>query len=173
LLLALLPLAWLAPVEQAGAVYPPPVQDEGKFFKMETLEKVNKKIRAIYQNYHMDVVIETFAAIPPEVEKKFRAENKLAEDAKLSENERKELFRFWSDARERELGVRGVYILINRKPGHLYVGRDPETRKKAFTSRDRERLLERLLDQFREKEYDAGLVGAVDAIESAFKTNLK
>src|SRR5262249_3484051 len=55
----------LALADRAQAVYPPNVEDGGKFFKEETLAKANSRIRTIYAKYRIDVVVETFATIPP------------------------------------------------------------------------------------------------------------
>ncbi len=173
LLCLLLPLVWCALSARAVAVYPPPIKDEAKFFTPETAEKVNKKIRSIYQKYRKDVVVETYPTIPPEVEKKFRTKNELATDATLTGSQMKELFKDWCKQRAEDLGLNGVLIVITRKPGHLEVHTDAETEKKAFTHTDQTKLAKHLLDQFRKKEFDTGLTDVVDAIESDLKTNQK
>jgi TPM domain len=167
------PVVLLTLVGVVLAVYPPAIRDEGKFFKPETVEKANAKIHAIYKNYRKDVIIETYPSIPPETEKKFRGENKLAEDRKLDEDERKELFRFWSRSRQEELGVNGVYVLINRKPAHLDVSVDRETERKALTVKERNKMAKRLLEQFKDHEFDSGLLTLLENVESDLKTNLK
>jgi hypothetical protein len=151
----------LALAGRADAVYPPNVEDGGKFFKEETLAKANSRIRTIYTKYRIDVVVETFATIPPEIEKKYK------------EAEGKELFVRWARERAEKLGVHGIYFLICKKPGHLHVHLDTETRKKAFTFKDRDRIVGRMLEQFKAGEFDEGLLTALDAIEATLKNNLK
>jgi uncharacterized membrane protein YgcG len=156
--------AWvffLALAGRAQAVYPPDIADGAKFFKEETLAKANQKIRSIYEKYRVDVVVETFAAVPPEIEKKYK------------EAESKELFVQWARERAEKLGVHGVYILVCRKPAHLHFHIDPETRKKAITFKDRDRIAGRMLEQFREREFDEGLLAALDQIAATLKNNLK
>src|SRR3954453_5044068 len=99
----------LATAGRAAAVSPPPVKDEGKFFSAEALDKANRKIKQIYQRFQKDVVIETFAAIPTDLEKKYKEEEKAR------------FFNEWARKRAEELGVNGIYILICRKPGRVEV----------------------------------------------------
>lgn len=114
-------LGWLGMVGPASAVFPPPVKDEARFFKPETLEKAAKKIRDIYREFYKDVVVETFPAIPADLEKKYKEEG------------RSRFFADWAERRLDELGVNGVYILIVRDPRHLRVTENRQTRVKQFT----------------------------------------
>ena len=150
---------WLATAGRAAAVYPPPVKDEGKFFSAEALDKANRTIRQIYQRFEKDVVIETFPAIPADLEKKYKEEEKAS------------FFNEWARKRAVELGVNGIYILICKKPGRIEVEVGNQTRKKAFTQNDRDRLVQRMLSDFKEKKFDEGLLEGVEFIESAMRKN--
>ena len=130
----------------ARAVYPPGVKDEGKFFTKEGLEKADKKVREIYAKYRKDVVVETYTA-PPEGKA-------LPEDRE----KRAEFYREWAEKRIKELGVNGVYVLV--------------TRKKAFTQSDRGKAAKKMLAEFKDKKFDAGLMGALESIEASLKANL-
>jgi hypothetical protein len=153
--------AWLGLVGSARAVYPPAIKDDGKFFKPDTLEKANKKIREIYQNYKKDVVIETLPALSADQEKKLKDEGKEKFFAKLAVD------------RAKELGVNGLYIVFCKKPPHLQVEMDPQTRKQGFTNADRKKLIEKFIARFREEKFDEGLLEGLDFIETTLKSNRK
>jgi hypothetical protein len=154
--------AWLALAGPAWAVYPPPIKDEAKLFSAEALEKANKKIKETYQNSRKDLVIETYAAIPADLVKKFN---------ELDKNKEK-FFAGWARERVKELGVNGVYVLICKSPTYYYTEADPETRKKAFTAKDQGRLRAKMLEALKEKKFDAGLLEWAELVEGAFKANL-
>src|SRR5262249_6199694 len=113
--------AWLVPAGPARAVFPPAIKDDGKFFKPETLEKANKKIREIYEKYRKDVVVETIAMLSADQEKKLKDEGKG------------KFFTTLALDRSKELGVNGLYIIFSKQPQHYYIHIDTETRKKVFT----------------------------------------
>jgi hypothetical protein len=144
----------------ARAIYPPGVKDEGKFFTKEGLEKADKKVREIYAKYRKDVVVETYMS-PPEGKA-------LPEDRE----KRAEFYREWAEKRIKELGVNGVYILVTRKPPHLHMEVDELTRKKAFTQSDRNKAAKKMLAEFKDKKFDAGLMSALESIEESLKANL-
>ncbi len=141
------------------AIYPPPVQDAGKFFSMQATEQANKKIRAIYDKYKKDVVVETISSLTAEQIKQMDEEGKA------------KYFRRRTQDRAKELGLNGVYILFSKKPQHYQIHMDPETQKRMFTVADRKILGEKIVAQFREERFDAGLLDGLDAIEAAFKAN--
>ncbi len=160
LLLGLL-VVWLGLASPAPAVFPPPIKDDGKFFSAEFVEKANKKIKEIYSSSKKDLVIETYATVP--------------EGKKLPEDKNKlgEFFAEWAKARSEELGVNGVYVLICKSPTRLQIQVDTETRKRAFTAKDRDRLQQKFIAGFKEKKFDDGLKDGIDAVEAAFRANLK
>jgi hypothetical protein len=153
-------LGWLGLVGTVAAVFPPAIKDDGKMFTSEGLEKANKKIKEIYQNYKKDVVIETFAAIPSDLEKKFKDKKK------------EDFFREWAESRTKDLGVNGIYVLICKEPRYLYIDIDRESRKKAFTRKDYEKMREKIFAGFRDMKFDAGLWDGLEAVESALKANV-
>jgi uncharacterized protein len=149
----------LAAAGLASAAVPPVVKDEGKFFSAEALDKANRKIKQIYQRFEKDVVIETFAAIPADLEKKYKEEEKAP------------FFNEWARKRAEELGVNGIYILVCKKPGRVEVEVGNQTQKKAFTRNDRDSLVRKMLADFKEKKFDEGLLEGVELIESALRKN--
>jgi hypothetical protein len=153
--------AWLVPAGPARAVFPPPIKDDGKFFKVETLDKANKKIREIYENYRKDVVVETIASLSDEQEKQIKDEGKEKFFARLALE------------RAKAQGVNGIYILLCKKPTHLQVHMDPRTQKKDFTAANRRTLIEKLIAEFKEGKFDEGLLVGLDVIDSALKVNTR
>lgn len=143
----------------AWAVFPPPVKDEGKFFGKAALDRANAKIRELYQKYQRDVVIETISTLTPDQEKKLAAEGKTKFFARLALD------------RANELGLHGVYVLICKKPQHLQVHMDPQTQKTAFRVGDRKALIDALVAQFKNDDFDAGLDAALKSIEQSLKAN--
>jgi uncharacterized membrane protein YgcG len=154
-------LGWLVPAGPARAVFPPPIKDDGKFFSKETLDKANKKIRDIYQKYRKDVVIETIEQLTEEQKKKLKDESET------------KFFGSLAHARIGELGVNGIYIIISKSPRFLQIDMDTDTRKKAFTNKDRKALRDKIFTDFRDKKFDSGLLDALDTIEAALKANSK
>jgi uncharacterized membrane protein YgcG len=161
LLPAALAGCWLGLAGPAGAVFPPPVRDDGKFFSKEALEKANKKIREIYEKYKKDVVVETLASLTPEQEKKLKDEDKNKFFARLARD------------RSVELGLNGVYIVFSKKPPHYQIHMDPQTQKTVFKVSDRKAVAGKIVAQFREENFDQGLLDGLDAIEAALKANSK
>jgi hypothetical protein len=151
----------------AQAVYPPPVKDEAKFFSADALGKANKKVKEIYDKYKKDVVVETFAAVPADLKKKLED----LEDKKKAKG-RAEFFGEWAQARSKELGLNGVYVLVCKEPAFLYIHMDADTRKKAFTAKDRDKLRAKLVEKFKDKEFSAGLTEGLAVVEGALKANL-
>jgi hypothetical protein len=83
----------------------PEINDEGHFFKPETVSKAEAILRNIEEKHHQDVVIETYET-PPE------GEAKAKELAAASEGERAKYFSRWLIERARAEKVSGVYIHI-------------------------------------------------------------
>jgi uncharacterized membrane protein YgcG len=148
-------------VGTARAVFPPPVKDDGKFFTKEGLDRANKKIRDIYEKYKKDVVVETMTSLTADEAKKMDEEGKGKYFAKLTRD------------RSVALGLNGIYILVLKKPQHLQVHMDPETQKRMFTAANRKTLIEKIVAQFKEDQFDQGLHDGLDAIEAALKANSK
>jgi uncharacterized membrane protein YgcG len=160
-LCALTLAAWLVPAGPARAIFPPAIKDDGKFFKPETLDKANKKIREIYEKYKKDVVVETIASLTADQESKLKEEGRDKFWAKLALD------------RARALGVNGICIVLSKKPTHLQVHMDPDTQKKAFTAANRRSLIDKIVANFKEEKFDEGLLAGLDVIDSTLKANTK
>jgi len=143
----------------------PGVKDDGQFFKPETVEKANAEIRQIKSDYAKELVIETFAGVPEGLRDEWDA-------AKDDAQKRSGFFGKWSGDRAHRLQVNGVYILICKDPGHLEVKAGQKTKLKAFTESNQNKLRDILLESFKAKNDDEGLLKGVDYFREALKENL-
>src|SRR5262249_23621441 len=94
---------------------------------------------------------------------------------KVDRNDSKAYAQFfidWALDRARAEKVNGIYTLIVKKPGRLQVIVGQETRKKAFTLDDRDKLVSLMLADFKNNQFDEGLLGGLDFIQKAMQKNL-
>jgi uncharacterized membrane protein YgcG len=136
------------------------IKDEGGFFSADAVKKAIQEIVGIEQRYGRELVIETVKEIPADLKKDY------------SPAKRQEFFYKWARERARAGKVLGVYVLICKDPSHLQVEVGNDTQKKAFTIKDRDKMAQMLLTQFREKKFDEGLSEAVKFFETTLKSNL-
>ena len=154
---------WLAAAAPVSAMAVAPViKDEGKFFSEGAVDNANNKIREIHHDFGKDLLIETFASVPAD----------LAKDVDLQDKEaRSKFFEKWARERAREADANGISILICKSPAHIQVEVGNHTREKDFTLKDRDELAKILIEKFREKKYDEGLLEAVDFVAKRLKAN--
>ncbi len=158
---AVLVAALLIVIGRAAAVAPE-IRDGGKFFGEEAVKKGNETIREIYKKYGKDVLIETFATVPPADIDKFKD---------MTNDEKKAYFRKWAIQRHDLAVVQGVYILVCKQPTKLEVLISPKT-KATFDSKAYRHLMELLINNFKEKRqeaFDKGLMAAVTFIKETFE----
>lgn len=155
-------LGWLTLAGPAVALTPE-VKDSASLFMPETVRQANALITEIKQQHKKDLLIETFAQVPEGTEGKA-----VSTDGKISPP----FFRDWAAQRAREAGVNGIYVLVCQEPSFLQIAVGNDTRTKAFPDADRQRLSKLLLDRFKQKEFDGGLLEAVRLVQSTLQTNL-
>jgi TPM domain len=155
-------LALLCLASQAGAVAPE-VKDEGKFFSADAVKKANEQILELARRTDRDLLIETFAAVPADKAEKVKG---------LSAEERGKFFRDWAEERMRRAAVNGVYVLACKEPSRLEVGVSARARS-VFDRVNHDRLTRLLLDKFRAKKYDDGLLEAVKLVNDTIRTPSK
>ena len=153
----LLTLAVFGPAAFAAAE--PGIHDGGMFFSEEALSEAADIVRVIRQAYDRDVVVETYAAVPDE----------LRED--LAREGKEKFYADWLERRAKELGVRGVFVLITREPGRVQVGVDRTTRQRVFTVKDREALREALVSSFQNRQFDQGLLEGLRLVRRRMDLN--
>jgi uncharacterized membrane protein YgcG len=149
-----------AMVARAAAAAEPAVHDNAGFFNASAVQQANQLISQIRQQYHEDLLIETFPQIPSDMQASYDPQNKAA------------FFAQWARQRARDAGITGVYVLICRQPSYLDVDVGNRTRQRAFTLQNRDELRNILLTNFRQHNYDAGLLQAVQYAERTLHTNL-
>jgi uncharacterized membrane protein YgcG len=132
------------------------VRDEAGFFTSETVAQANQIIKELKQRYRKDVLVET-VHVP---------EGQRQEASSPDAHVKGRFFADWAARRAREEGVNGIYVLITREPGHVEVAVGNHTRA-VFSDEQRHRLAQILLNRFKQKEYDAGLLEAVRYVRSA------
>jgi uncharacterized protein len=163
--LAVAALGLLAAAVPARAALVAEVRDEAKLFKPETLREADQVIREIKRDFKHDLLIETFPGIPDDKKAAF---NKV----KDNKEEKERFFQEWALGRAKTAEVNGVYILIVKQPGHVQVEVGNDTRKKAFTLKDRDKLAEIMTADFRNKEWDKGLLDSVEYVRKTMEANL-
>jgi uncharacterized membrane protein YgcG len=158
-----LPLCLVLLVASPALAVVPEVQDGAAFFKPETIAKANDLLAEIGKKHHKDLLIETYATVPADKVESVKAMDKEA---------RAKFFQEWGNSRASRRRVDGVYILISKQPGHIQVEVGAETQKKAFTTKDRDHLRDILIEAFQKKEFDRGLIDAVQFVEKTLDENM-
>jgi hypothetical protein len=141
----------------------PRVKDEARFFSADTVQKADRVIREIKDGSGKDLLIETFPTVPDDHADKVKH---------MDRSERERFFEEWARERARREGVDGVYVLICKEPGHVQVEVGNETRRRAFPVENRDHLRDILVEAFKAREYDRGLLEAVEYVRDAMKDNL-
>lgn len=136
------------------------VQDQAGLFDPAVINSVNQELAQTDQQYHEDLVVESFAAIPAVKE---------ADERRLG---KKEFFAEWARERAKALQVTGVYVLICKHPGHLQVEVGNETRKRAFTLANRDQLVQILDRRFEAGQFNEGLQQGTAYFRQSLQANL-
>lgn len=152
-----LPLALalsITPAPRAWAVAPE-IKDDAKIFSPEAVKKANDLIREIARKHGRDLMVETFVTVPGNQADKVR---------ELPAGEKTKFFRNWSKDRIDYHAVNGVYVLICKEPTFLWV----EVSEKSvgtFGGQFGGELGKMLQKDFREKQFDEGLLRAVKQVQ--------
>jgi len=136
------------------------VRDEAHFFTKDAIDQADRIIQQIDQRFHKDVLVETLPSIPEELLGQYDPQN------------RDSFFRQWAERRAQQQGVNGVYILITRDPGRVEVAAGSNTERQAFEQADRNQLARDMLLDFRQRQYDKGLLAGVQFIEQRMNAHV-
>jgi uncharacterized membrane protein YgcG len=154
--------SWLV-TPSATIAATPEVNDDAGFFKPETLRRANRLIRAINSRHHKEVLIQTFQTVP-----KGKEEEATSKDPAM----RNRFFSEWGKQNARHARVNGIFILVCRQPGRLEILVSNETRRGAFTAEDLGELTAIIRRSFRNKDFDGGILKAVQFIHDRMDANL-
>jgi uncharacterized protein len=132
------------------------VRDEAHFFSAQAVTKANETVKEIKQRHKKDLLIETVRHVP---------ENKKDEATSSDGKVKTRFFANWAVERARMEGVNGIYVLITREPGHVEVVVGNQTQA-VFSNEERHHLSQLLLKHLRQKEYDEGLLAAVNHVRA-------
>lgn len=125
------------------------VKDEAHFFSADAVSQAEQLIQKINARHHRDVMIETVPEVPQDMQGQLQSQGK------------DEFFKQWSEKRAADEGVSGVYVLICKNPSHLQAAVGNKTAERLFTEADRDKLAKGMLDAFKQKHFDQGLVEGV------------
>ncbi|MEY2411378.1 MAG: hypothetical protein QOF48_4048 [Verrucomicrobiota bacterium] len=142
----------------------PEVRDNSGLFSPAAVKQADETIRAIQRDYHKDLLIETFPAVP-EARTNDYARN------------REEFFSTFVTDRARAARLDGIYVLVMKEPPphrfRIQVGVGQATRQRAFTTADRDELVRIVQASFRADKYDEALRNGVAYVERTLRNNLQ
>lgn len=147
---------WTCPAKAVAPV----VNDRGKFFSPDALKKANDALRELYLNDSRDLLIETHETVPMADVEKVKG---------MSREDRQKYFKKWAETRAEQRLVRGVYILICKEPTMIYVEVTAKARN-VIDDSARNKLRDKLVDDFRAKNFDDGLANAVKFVKDRLGT---
>jgi uncharacterized membrane protein YgcG len=152
--LALAAMLFLSPAAAPAATSKAEVVDNASFFSPDAVTTANEKLASVEQKYSRQLRVETYPEIPSDLKGQY------------SEATKREFFQKWTRQRAQQVGVRGVFVLICRDPSTLQVEIGNSISSSGlFTQADRSRLRDLMVQAFKEKNYDKGLLDAVDYFE--------
>src|SRR5947209_2042353 len=105
------------------------IHDNGAFFSERAKLVAAHTIADLERSVRKDLTIETFKALPDDIQSRAS----LADKAALNR-----LFEEWTVKQARIQGINGVYILLVKTPAHLQVVVGNDTQKRLFTLGDRD-----------------------------------
>ena len=136
------------------------VRDDAGLFRPGFVKLADEVLDDIHARTGKDLMIESFPTIPDEMKESAGRQDKQA------------FYDHWVISEARAHNVNGVFILITRDPPHIQAGVGKETREKAFTFKDRDELVEKLTEAFREHQFDRGLMDGANFVRQRMASNL-
>jgi hypothetical protein len=132
------------------------VLDEAGLFSPAAIAAARDKIHQIRKEYHCAVLIDTVSRAPAA---------DWSKATSWSGRKRAEYFRGWAKERSRELGVKGIHILICKQPRHVAVVAWPQRFEEQFSEKDCTDI-ERLLTRQLLRTPDETLLTALDRVRT-------
>lgn len=129
------------------------VHDQAHYFSDSAISQAEEIIRQVNHRHNKDVLFETLPSVPEDLRSELEVKGK------------EKFFEDWADQRFRQQGVNGVYVLVCKDPSHLEAAVGSNTAQHLFTIDDRTRLVRGMVDYFKKKDFDGGLLHGVQFIE--------
>jgi hypothetical protein len=139
-------------------VLAPEVRDDGKFFSAEAIKNANEVIREIATKYKKDLYFETYNGV---------ANDDADTVRKMDSKEKYDYFHKWAVKRMETLKMTGVYLLVTKDPTFFKIEVSEKTRS-DFDRKAVARLQKAILDEFRDKRFDEGLLAGVKVVREVF-----
>jgi hypothetical protein len=134
-------------------------KDEGRFFSQEAWKKVQPAAEKLLEERGIDLLVETYPTVPRADADKLRA---------MTPADREKFFREFAAGRTKAEKLAGVYIVINKNPGSLYVDRT-EAAADRIPDEVVTTVKQTLLAAFKEKKFDEGLSNALQILLASQK----
>jgi hypothetical protein len=132
---------------------PVPSKDDAKFFSADTWKQFQSAADRLFKEKQTDLVVETYETPP----KSDPAMLKSAAD-------REKFFRQLALDRVEAENIKGVYIVVSKKPTYLYVEVTADSGLPEDTGK---KIRDALLSSFRDKKFDDGLAKAAQIVLDA------
>lgn len=144
----------LAPSARAGTL-----RDDADFFSPQAETRVKETLDRIQRRHGKNVLIETYPSPPASV------------PTGGSEQARNRAFSEWMNRRGKETRA-DVLVLVTKNPSHAQVGSSSAMRSSgAFTADDHRATSALMLPYFKQKNFDEGIVQAVQFIDQRLGRN--
>jgi hypothetical protein len=128
-------------------------KDDAKFFSEDSWKKVQPAADKLLKEKNIDLLIETLPA-PPKADP-----DKLKQ---MTPEDREKFFKEYAGERSKEEKLNGIYIVICKNPGFVYV--DITGAATNFPGGFGSKLTKDILASFKEKKFDNGLTEALQLI---------
>lgn len=129
-------------------------KDEGRFFSVEAMRKLQETAEKLLKEKGVDLVVETFETLP-----KFDADKLKA----MPPADREKVFKEYAAERTKAEKLVGVYVVVNKVPGFLYVVRT-EAAEGKVSEEVATKMRQALIAAFKDKKFDGGLDGALNLL---------
>ncbi len=139
---------------------PAQVADGGKLFTAETVKKLQTAVDELREKHKVDLLVETFSAVPKEDLEKVR-------DMKPSD--RTAYARSWATKRGKAENISGIVVLICNDPKTLYIAISPDAKAK-FPDDFNPKLVKAMTDGLKNEKADAAILEVAKLVGENIKS---
>lgn len=140
------------------------IADRADFFSQRAERQATTLLEELQQKHGVEVRVETFASPPDDQAERVKS---------MSSRERGQYFQDLLKRLARERQAHGIFILICREPSHLRMGVSKELHQRGFTDSDRDAAVNAMMAAFKDKDYDRGLMSALESIRDRTQRGLR